>query len=140
MAVTTRHQSRGTGGSSAALTRVKDAGTTVASTARRVPGPARAAGAAAAGLAGGVLLGAHAGSRRTVLGLPVGRRRRGLAATARALGEGARLLGTTAAHASDTADEVRRLREQLAALNRRSPIEIVLDGLTHRRGAHRLES
>ena len=41
--------------------------------------------------------------------------------------------------ASKTVDEVRQAREQLENLNRRSPIEVVLDGLTHRRGAHRRE-
>jgi hypothetical protein len=41
--------------------------------------------------------------------------------------------------ASGAADELTQLREQLAGLNPRSPIEVVLDGLTHRRGMHRRE-
>ena len=41
--------------------------------------------------------------------------------------------------ASTAADDVRMLREQLDSLNRRSPVEVLLDGLTHRRGAHRRE-
>ena len=127
---------------------VKEAGATLASTARRVPGPARTAGAAAAGLAGGLLLGARLSSgghgllpapRAKVLGMPVGARRRSLATTAKALAGGARQLGTAASRASHTADDIQQIREHLAASNRRSPIEIVLDALTHRRGAHRME-
>jgi hypothetical protein len=109
-------------------------------TARRASGPAVAAGAAAAGLAGGLALGARASSRRRkVLGLPIGRKRQGLAGTVQLLAGGARQLGSAASRATETADDIHQIREQLAASNRRSPIEIVLDGLTHRRGAHRLE-
>jgi hypothetical protein len=45
----------------------------------------------------------------------------------------------TAAKASTALDDLHAVREQLDAMNRRSPIEVVLDGLTHRRGAHRRE-
>ena len=38
-----------------------------------------------------------------------------------------------------TIEEIRAVREQLETLNRRSPVEVLLDGLTHRRGAHRRE-
>jgi hypothetical protein len=41
--------------------------------------------------------------------------------------------------ASNTADDIRAIREQLEQTNRRSPVEVLLDGLTHRRGAHKLE-
>ena len=60
-------------------TRTRDV---VASTARRTPGPARAAGLAAASLAGGVAVGVRLapkrrgllpGRRRRVLGVPIGR-------------------------------------------------------------------
>ena len=135
---------------SVAVDKVKEAGATLASNARRVPGPARTAGAAAAGLAGGLLIGARVSSgrrglallpapRSKVLGVPVGPRRHGVSATAKALAGGARQLGTAASRASHTADDIRMIREHLAAANRRSPIEIVLDALTHRRGAHRME-
>ena len=117
----------------------KDATAALASGARRVPGSTRAAGAAAAGLAGGLVLGARISPRRTVLGLPVGRRRRGLSAKAHALAGGARRLGAAAGQAAETADDIRLIREHLASVNRRSPVEILLDALTHRRGAHRLE-
>jgi len=51
-----------------------------------------------------------------------------------------RRAAAAAGKASATADDIRALREQLQALNRRSPVEVLLDGLTHRRGAHRLEA
>ncbi len=114
--------------------KAKDAGATITSVARRAPVPAVAAGAAAAGLAGGLLL----GSRHNVPSLAprlFGRRRN----TVQAVGDGLRHAAVVAGKASQAADDIRMLREQLDALNHRSPIEVVLDGLTHRRGAHRRE-
>jgi hypothetical protein len=137
----TRSQPTLTGPANGAVSKAKDAGDAVAGAARRAPTGALAAGAAAAGLAGGLVLGARArpsrGLLRTtkVLGLPVGGRSR-----ARAIARGARRAATVAAKASSTADDIRAIRQQLEHANRRSPIEIVLDGLTHRRGAHKLET
>jgi hypothetical protein len=130
-----------TGPANGAVSKAKEAGDTVASAARRAPAGALAAGAAAAGLAGGLALGARLrpsrGLIRTtkVLGMPVGRRSK-----ARTLARGARRAAVAAAKASSTADDIRAIRQQLEHANRRSPIEIVLDGLTHRRGAHKLET
>jgi hypothetical protein len=109
-----------------------------------------AAGATAAGLAGGLALGSRATSKRRglaalldprprVLGVPLGRRS-GTARTAKALGRVARELGSATKQVSSTTGEVRELREQLEQANRRSPVEVLLDGLTHRRGAHKHES
>jgi hypothetical protein len=95
---------------------------------RRVAGPALAAGAAAAaGLAGGLMI----GSRRPWL-----RRRNTGAALAVA---GAKRFFAVAGKASTTADDIRAIREQLENANRRSPIEVVLDGLTHRPGTGKRE-
>ena len=55
MATTTR-SSAASNGATDVRVKAKEAGDTVASTARRASGPALAAGAAAAGLAGGLLL------------------------------------------------------------------------------------
>ena len=55
-------------------------------------------------------------------------------------GSSASELSSATRRASATADEVRQVREQLDRVNRRSPVEVLLDGLTHRRGAHKLES
>ena len=49
-------------------------------------------------------------------------------------------LGSATQQASSTTDEVHQIREQLERTNRQSPIEVLLDGLTHRRGAHKQES
>ena len=108
-----------------------------------------AAGAAAAGLAGGLAIGSRMPSRRrgarallaprrTVLGRPVGPKSP-LLVTAETLGKAAKQIGSAAGRASVTTDEARQIREQLEKANRRSPLEVVLDGLTHRRGAHRHE-
>ena len=92
--------------------------------AQRSRGPAMAAGAAVAGLAGGLLIGAR---------MP---RRRPLAVRAFT---GVQRVAATAGRASTAVDDLHAVREQLDAMNRRSPIEVVLDGLTHRRGAHKRE-
>jgi hypothetical protein len=92
-------------------------GTTRASVAR----PALAAGAAVAGLAGGMLIGSR-------------RRKKSDAALAVA-----KRLMTVAGKASRTADDLHAIREQLENANRRSPIEVVLDGLTHRPGTAKRE-
>jgi hypothetical protein len=73
-----------------------------------------------------------------VLGVPVGRRPASVAA-AKAFADGARRLADAAGRLSSSADDVHQIREQLELSNRRSPVEIVLDGLTHRRGAHKAE-
>jgi hypothetical protein len=41
---------------------------------------------------------------------------------------------------SSATDEIRQVREQLDKANRQSPLEVVVDALTHRRGAHKHES
>ncbi len=88
-----------------------------------------------AGLAGGLVLGARAKPSGALKVL--GGRRHG---TARAVAKGARRAAMAAGRASSTADDIRAIRQQLEHLNRRSPVEILLDGLTHRRGAHKLET
>ena len=103
------------------VTRAKDAGESVASIAQRSAGPALAA---AAGLAGGLFIGSRVTSGRGLIN-----RRRSGAVVAFA---GARHLAAMAGKASNTADDIHAIREQLENANRRSPIEVVLDGLTHR--------
>ena len=125
---------------SGAAAKAKDAGESVATAARTAKGPALAVGATVAGLAGGLALGSRMGhNRRKVLGLPIGRKRPAVRA-AEALGRVARGLGSAAGQAAATTEEVRQVREQLDRANRQSPVEVLLDALTHRRGAHRRES
>jgi len=126
------------------LTEARDA---AVATARRTPAPARAAALAAAGLAGGLAVGARLprrrgilpGRRRRVLGVPIGREPASLTA-AKALAEGAKRFAAATGPLAAAGDDVREVRRQLEQANRRSPVEVLLDGLTHRRGAHRLES
>ena len=126
--------------------KAKDVGDAVASNA---PEAARAIGFAAAGLAGGLALGTRLASgrtkigplavrRRRVLGVPVGRKPAAVAA-AHALAGGVQRLAAAGGHASRAADDIHEVRAQLEQLNRRSPVEVLLDGLTHRRGGHRRE-
>ena len=133
-----------------ALEKAQEAGGSVATAARRAKGPVLTAGATAAGLAGGLALGSRLSGgrrgigailapRRKVLGVPIGRKS-GLAKTTEALGEVARELSAARKQASATTDDVHKIREQLDRANRQSPVEVLLDGLTHRRGAHKSES
>lgn len=118
--------SNGSAASNAGL-KVREAGDTVVSTARRVRGPVLLAGATAAGLASGLALGSRMASKR-----------RGRVALLGALGKAASELASVGSQLSDTRDEAREIRKHLENANKRSPIEVVLDGLTHRRGAHKL--
>ena len=150
---TTKSQSRSKSSNgttpTAVTTAVKGAGETVAATTRRARGPILAASAAAAGLAGGLALGSRRGSKRRgriglldrrprMLGVPIGPKS-GALKTVELLRDGAKHLDSATSQVSGATNDVRELNEQLDRLNRRSPLEVVLDGLTHRRGAHKRE-
>jgi hypothetical protein len=121
-----------------AMAKAKEAGDTASSAAQSASRPALTAGAAAAGLAGGLALGVRLNRRgslaallkprRRVLGVPIGRKS-GFHRAVEALGK-----------VSSTTDDIHHVREELEKANRQSPVEVLLDGLTHRRGAHRRES
>ena len=126
--------------------KAKQAGESVAEAAGRAKGPLAAAGVTAAALAGGFALGRAGGKRggllprrRKVLGLRIGPKT-GLERTADVLEKLADGLGAAAGKAGSTTDDVHKIREELEHANRRSPVEVLLDGLTHRRGAHKRES
>ncbi len=128
------------------VAKAREAGESVTEAAGRAKGPLVAAGATAAALAGGFALG-RAGSKRAgllprrqkVLGLRVGPKT-GIERMADVLEQLADGLGSAAGKAASATDDVQKIREGLEQANRRSPIEVLLDGLTHRRGAHRRES
>lgn len=148
MATTKQRSKPASNGSAATVnTAVKDAGHTAADAARRARGPILAVSAAAAGLAGGLAAGSRLGSkrhhrlvgrRRRLLGIPVGHKS-GVVKMAELLRDGAKHLDSATSQLSGTSDDVREIRKQLDRANRQSPLEVVLDGLTHRRGAHRRE-
>ena len=126
--------------------KAKRAGESVTEAAGRAKGPLAAAGLAAAALAGGFALGRAGGQsqglfprRRKVLGLQIGPKT-GFERTADVLERLADGLGAAAGKAAATTDDIQRIREELEQVNRQSPVEVLLDGLTHRRGAHKRES
>jgi hypothetical protein len=99
--------------------------------ATKVKTPAIATGAAVAGLAGGLAL-ARAGSRKRLLGVPLPTAN-ATQAMSRNLGEAAKQVGSFGEHVGELANEIRMVREGAAQANSRSPIEVVLQGLTSRR-------
>lgn len=102
----------------------KEAGNTVGRAVSKAKVPLLAGGAALAGVAGGAAIGAHQA-----------RRHRGVAGVkSEDLGKAARKMGDFGAQMGEVALELRRSRR--AASNgkeHRSPIEVVLEGLTSRR-------
>ena len=149
MATATKARSASSSNGNAVVTKAKDAGGTVTAAAQRAKRPALTAGAAAVGLAGGLALGSRINAgrgglsglvapRRRVLGMPLGRKS-GLRRTVETVGKAAHGLGSATRHVSSTTDDIRQVREELERANRQSPVEVLLNGLTHRRGAHRKE-
>jgi hypothetical protein len=106
----------------------------VGKAARRGKTPLLASGAALAGLAGGVALGARGMRRRKVLGIPVPRRSV-LRSSTKDLARAAKQAGKLGQQVSELTSEVRHTREAIDGNGgrRRSPIEVVLQGLTARR-------
>jgi hypothetical protein len=92
-------------------------------------------------MVGGMAIAAR-GGRRRVLGIPVPGTRRPLVQVkapkrkglAKDVVKAAGTMSKAGGHAAELASEVRLAREQLDSRRRRSPIEVVLEGLTSRRG------
>jgi hypothetical protein len=115
----------------------QSAGQAIGTVAGKAKVPAAAGGAALAGLLGGVAI-ATRGGRRKVLGMPVPGTRRPLVKmkvkTPRRKA-GTKDLVEAGGQMADLANEVRLARQQLdSSGRRRSPVEVVLEGLTTRRG------
>jgi hypothetical protein len=98
--------------------------------------PALAAGAGLAGLAGGIA--AARNSRKRVLGVPMPTRR-SAHVVSKNLADATKNVRSFGEGMESLAGEVRKVREGFAAgnagggsANRRSPIEVVLQGLTRR--------
>ena len=110
----------------ASIKAAKSTGDAVGSTAKRLRTPAIAAGAGLAGLAGGIAL--TRSRQRKVLGVPLP----GRGATKNLAGA-AKNLGVLAEQAGHVAEQARVAGEALGGNQaRRSPIEVVLQGLTRR--------
>lgn len=120
---------------------VSKAGSALGDVAQKAKVPALAAGAGLAGLAGGVAL-ARRNSPRRVLGVPVPGKS-GTQAMSKSLAEATKNARSFGEGMESLAGEVRKVREGFAqagaanaggnADSRRSPIEVVLQGLTRRR-------
>jgi hypothetical protein len=118
----------------------QSAGHAIGSAASKAKGPALAGGAAIAGLVGGMTI-ASRGGRRRVLGLPLPGTRRPLievkrpkrAKTTRDLMKAAGHVGNAGRQMAELATEVRLARQEIGNRRRRSPVEVVLEGLTARR-------
>jgi hypothetical protein len=113
----------------------KSAGNAVASAAKQFKTPAIAAGVGLVGLAGGIALGRGKGKKS--LGLPL-RRRSAAGATSKKLSGAAKNVGAVAGQTGQIAERVRLVSEAIGGKNtapRRSPIEVVLEGLTRRSSA-----
>ena len=101
--------------------------------AKKAKTPALAASAGLAGLAGGLAI-AHRTTRKRILGVPMPNG--GAAhAVSKNLAEAAKNVGSFGEGMGSLAAEVRRLREGfvMAGEPKRSPVEVVLQGLTRRR-------
>jgi len=71
--------------------------------------------------------------------MPIGRAPTSVV-VARALAGGTRRLADAGKRVSRTAEDIHEIREHLEQANGQSSIEVLLNGLTHRRGAHRAPS
>jgi hypothetical protein len=107
---------------------VSEAGRNVGRAAQKAKTPLLAGGAAVAGAAGGLALGSRQARKSKLL------RRPKVKIRSKDLAKAARNAGQLGMEVGEIATELRRNREQTNGSSRRSPVEIVLDGLTHRRG------
>jgi len=124
-AETVRHAVEGAGG------KAKSAGKTVGKAASKARVPLVAGGAALAGAAGGMALAASKQGRKNGLGKAVARRPK-IKVTSRDVAKAAKEVGNFSAQVGELADELQRARKS-ADGKHRSPVEVVLQGLTARR-------
>ncbi len=113
----------------------KEAGQTVGKAASKAKTPLLAGGAALAGAAGGMAIEAMRARRshpRRVLGIKVPRGKR-MRVRSRDVVKTAKEVGTLGQQVGELATELRHAREAGGSDKHRSPVEVVLDGLTARR-------
>jgi hypothetical protein len=109
------------------------AGRTVGNIASKAKGPAIATGAAAAGLAGGILIASRKQQPKLFGVIPRPKADGAAASIGKGLLRATENVGKASENVGELTEEVRRVREGIEADGkRRSPIEVVLDGLTHR--------
>jgi hypothetical protein len=111
--------------------RAKDAGRAVGSAASKAKMPLVAGGAALAGAAGGLALGARQARRHKMIGMVP--RRPQVKVRSRDVARAAREVGSFGAQVGHLASELQQAREANGNKKHRSPVEVVLQGLTARR-------
>lgn len=110
---------------------VGDAGNTVGKAVSKAKVPLVAGGAALVGTAGGLALAASKQSRKSRLGRAMTRRPK-VKIDSKDVARAAKEVGNFSAQVGELANELQRARES-ANGRRRSPVEVVLQGLTARR-------
>lgn len=106
---------------------VSEAGHGVGRAARRARTPLLAGGAALAGVAGGIALGTRTGHSKKMPRIKVGPQ---IKVDSGDLAKAAKEVGEFGVQVGQLASELRHNREQVHGAKRRSPIEVVLQGLT----------
>lgn len=110
----------------------KDAGGAVGKAASKAKLPLVAGGAALAGAVGGMAVGAHQARRHKVLAGAMARRPM-VKVNSRDLAGAAKQVGTFGAQMGRLASELQQARQEGRNNEHRSPLEVVLEGLTARR-------
>jgi hypothetical protein len=110
----------------------KDAGHAVGGAVGKAKVPLVAGGAALAGAAGGLMLGARQ-ARRHGIGAKALSRRPQVKVRSQDLAKAAKEVGSFGAQMGRLATELQQTREAVGNGKHRSPVEVVLDGLTARR-------
>lgn len=100
----------------------------VAQAAKKAKTPLIASGAAVAGAAGGLALGARQARKSKAMRRPL------VKVDSHDLAKAAKSVGRFGVEMGERASELRKNREETDSARRRSPIEVVLQGLTTRRG------
>jgi len=98
----------------------------VAKAAKKAKTPLIASGAAVAGAAGGMALGVRKARKSKLLRRPL------VKVDSHDVAKAAKSVGRLGVEVGELASELRRSRELTNGARRRSPIEVVLQGLTHR--------
>ncbi|HEV2790696.1 MAG TPA: hypothetical protein VGV69_05305 [Solirubrobacterales bacterium] len=111
--------------------KAKGAGKTVGKVASKAKVPLVAGGAALAGAAGGLALAASKGGKKSGLGKAMARRPK-IKIDSGDVAKAAKEVGNFSAQVGELASELQRSRET-ANGRHRSPVEVVLQGLTARR-------
>lgn len=101
-------------------------GNGVAQAAKKAKTPLLAGGAAVAGAAGGLALGVRQARKSKLLRRPL------VKVDSHDLAKAAKNVGEFGVHVGELASELRRNREESDGSKRRSPVEVVLEGLTSR--------